>query len=93
MSGRNLTYGKGRTGGGVVFFLFLLGVVLTLGLYFVKTRAQTAKSEARTLQRTLDAEQLVVSTLKAELAHLGSWPVISLVSLLHPLSRLKRLMS
>jgi len=47
-------------------------VVLTLGLYFVKTRAQTAKSEARTLQRTLDAEQLVVSTLKAELAHLES---------------------
>lgn len=58
--------------GGAVFFLFLLGVVLTLGLYFVKTWVQTAKGEAAALEIKLASEQEVVSTLKSEIAHLQS---------------------
>ena len=67
--GRSLKQSKS---GGAVFLLFLLGVVLTLGLYFVKTWVQTAKAEARTLEVELKAEQEVVSILKSELAHLES---------------------
>jgi len=66
-------YGAGytrRKGGGAIFFLFALGVVLTLGLYFVKTRAQTAKAEAAGLERQLKAEEAEVLKLRSELSHL-----------------------
>ena len=56
--------------GGAVFFLFLLGVILTLGLYFVKTWVQTAKAETTGLEAELNSEQEIVSTLRSELAHL-----------------------
>ncbi len=62
----------GRKSGGAIFFLFALGVILTLGLYFVKTRAQTAKSEAAGLERQLAAEDAEILKLKSELAHLES---------------------
>lgn len=55
-----------------MFFLFLLGVVLSLGLYFVKTWVQTAKSETATLEVELLSEREVVSTLRSELSHLES---------------------
>ena len=58
--------------GGAVFFLFLLGVILTLGLYFVKTWVQTAKGEAAALEIELASEREIVSTLRSEFAHLQS---------------------
>ncbi len=61
-----------KTGRTAIFVLFLLGVVLTVGLYFVKTRAQTAKAEAGRLERLLRDEQNAVKVLQAELAHLES---------------------
>lgn len=61
-----------RSGGGIIFVLFLVGVFLTVCLYFVKTRAQTAKSEAVRLERLVNAERAAVKILQAELAHLES---------------------
>jgi len=69
MSGYSARYTQGRNGG-AIFFLFALGVVLTLGLYFVKTRAQTAKSEAAGLERQLKVEETEILKLSSELAHL-----------------------
>ncbi len=65
----NVSYAR-RKSGGTIFFLFALGVVLTLGLYFVKTRAQTAKAEAAGLERQLKAEEAEILKLKSELAYL-----------------------
>ncbi|NNE58641.1 MAG: hypothetical protein HKN36_11085 [Hellea sp.] len=59
-------------GGSIIFVLFLIGAVLTLGLYYVKTNAQTAKAEAAQLQRLVSAELAAIKVLKAELAHLES---------------------
>lgn len=64
-------YSSGKSGG-AVFFLFALGVVLTLGLYFVKTRAQTAKAEVAGLERQLKVEEAEIFKLKSELAYLES---------------------
>lgn len=61
-----------RTGGGIIFALFVLGVILTICLYFVKTRAQAAKAESARLEQLVEAEQNAVKILKAELAHLQS---------------------
>jgi len=69
VSGFNASYTR-RKSGGAIFFLFALGVILTLGLYFVKTRAQTAKAEASGLERQLKAEEAEVLKLRSELAHL-----------------------
>jgi len=71
MSAYNKAYLRKKSGG-AIFVLFALGVLLTLGLYFVKTRAQTAKSEAGTLERQLRAGEAVIFKLKSELAHLES---------------------
>ena len=35
------------------FLLFLIGVALTVGLYYVKTRAQTARKQAVKLERQI----------------------------------------
>ena len=64
-------YGE-RSGRAAIFVLFLIGVILTVGLYFVKTRAQTAKAEAAYLQRQVSHQQSAVKVLEAELAHLES---------------------
>jgi len=64
-------YGE-KTGRTAIFILFLIGLALTIGLYFVKTRAQTAKAEAAQLQRLVTSEQNAVKVLRAELAHLQS---------------------
>lgn len=69
MSAYNASYTR-RKSGGAIFFLFALGVILTLGLYFVKTRAQTAKADAAGLERQLQVEKSEVLKLKSELAHL-----------------------
>jgi len=41
-----------------------------VALYYVKTRAQSAKSEVSRLERLVKTEQGAVNVLKAELAHL-----------------------
>lgn len=69
MSAYNSAYGRKKSGG-AIFVLFAIGVVLTLGLYFVKTRAQTAKAQAAGLERQLAAEQAEIFKLRSELAHL-----------------------
>ena len=71
MTAYNSARGSKRNGG-VIFFLFALGVVLTLGLYFVKTRAQTAKSQAVKLERQVKAQEAEIFKLKSELAFLES---------------------
>lgn len=52
------------------FILFVIGVSLTVGLYYVKTRAQSAKKEVRRLERLISQEEASLSVLKAEIAYL-----------------------
>lgn len=54
------------------FILFLVGIGLTIGLYYVKTRAQTAKQEVARMERLIAAEKVALNVLKAEIAHLES---------------------
>lgn len=54
------------------FLLFIIGVALTVTLYFVKTHAQSAKRDVRDLTKAIAAEEAAVRVLKAELAYLGS---------------------
>ena len=50
--------------------LMLIGVMLIIGLYFVKTRASQAKSLVRKLEHTAAQEEAGVRMLRAEIAHL-----------------------
>lgn len=50
--------------------LFVIGIGLTVGLYYVKTRAQSAKKEAARLERSYASEKAALNVLKAELAYL-----------------------
>ena len=52
------------------FLLFLIGVALTVTLYFVKTHAQSAKRDVRELTKSIAAEAAAVRVLRAELAYL-----------------------
>ena len=54
------------------FLLFLIGVALTVTLYFVKTHAQSAKRDVSELTRSIAAEEAAIRVLRAELAYLGS---------------------
>ena len=54
------------------FLLFLVGVALTVTLYFVKTHAQSAKREVRELTQSIAAEEAAIRVLRAELAYLAS---------------------
>ena len=54
------------------FLLFVLGVGLTVGLYYVKTRAQTARAEVTSLERQVAAEADAIHVLRAEIAYLES---------------------
>lgn len=54
------------------FILFLIGVALTVTLYFVKTHAQSAKRDVRDLTRAIADEEAAVRVLRAELAYLQS---------------------
>jgi len=54
------------------FILFLVGVALTVTLYFVKTHAQSAKREVRQLTKAIAAEDAAIRVLRAELAYLES---------------------
>jgi hypothetical protein len=52
------------------FLLFIIGVALTVTLYFVKIHAQSAKRDVRDLTKAIAAEEAAVRVLKAELAYL-----------------------
>jgi len=52
------------------FILFVIGVSLTVGLYYVKTRAQSAKKEVRHLEALILQEEASLRVLKAEIAYL-----------------------
>ncbi len=54
------------------FLLFIIGVALTVTLYFVKTHAQSAKRDVRDLSRAIAAEEAAIRVLRAELAYLES---------------------
>jgi len=54
------------------FLLFLIGVTLTVTLYFVKTHSQSAKRDVRQLTQSLAAEEAAIRVLRAELAYLQS---------------------
>ncbi|CAM3629572.1 hypothetical protein [Litorimonas haliclonae] len=50
------------------FILFVIGVALTVGLFYIKTRAQTAKEDVVRLEREIASEERAISVLEAELA-------------------------
>ena len=52
------------------FILFAIGVALTVGLYYVKTRAQSARIEATHLQSLIEQEEAGLRVLRAEVAYL-----------------------
>lgn len=54
------------------FILCLIGVALTVTLYFVKTHAQSAKRDVRDLSRAISTEEAAIRVLRAELAYLES---------------------
>lgn len=54
------------------FLLFLIGVALTVTLYFVKTHAQSAQRDVENLTHAIAAEEAAIRVLRAELAYLES---------------------
>ena len=52
--------------------LMLIGIVLIVLLYSVKTRALEARAQLRSLEHLKKQEQAAVQMLKAEIAHLQS---------------------
>lgn len=54
------------------FLLFLIGVALTVTLYFVKTHSQSAKREVRDLTKAVAEKDAAIQVLRAELAYLES---------------------
>lgn len=51
------------------FVLFVIGVALTVCLFYVKTQSQTAKQEVRLLERAIASEEAAIAVLQAELAY------------------------
>ena len=52
------------------FILLLVGVFLMIALYYVKTRAQTARQAAHKLHYEIALEEAAIGVLRAEIAHL-----------------------
>ena len=52
------------------FVLLLIGVSLMIALYYIKTRAQTARQQASKLQYEIALEEAAIGVLRAEIAHL-----------------------
>jgi cell division protein FtsL len=52
------------------FILFIIGVGLTVTLYYVKTNAQSSKRQLVKLERQISTEDAAVRVLKAEIAYL-----------------------
>ncbi len=51
--------------------LLSIGVAMTVSLYYVKTRAQSAKNEVRALEKSIQHEVAAIKVLEAELAYLA----------------------
>lgn len=65
--------GQAKTSKHIAYTLmFTVGIGLTVGLYYVKTRAQSAKAEVARLERLVATEQVALNVLKAEIAYLES---------------------
>jgi len=65
------------------FLLFLIGVALTVGLYYVKTRAQTARKQAVKIERQVAQEEASIRVLQAEIAYLENPERLKLLSETH----------
>lgn len=52
------------------FILIVTGVVLMIALYYLKTRAQSAKAEVLHLTNQIEKEEIAIQVLRAELAYL-----------------------
>jgi len=65
------------------FLLFLIGVALTVTLYFVKTHSQSAKRDVRDLTQAIAEEEAAIRVLRAELAYLKSPARISELNGVH----------
>lgn len=68
-----MSYYPGSTRGSrhaVAFVLFLMGIGLTVALYYVKTKAQSAKAQSARLERQVKSEKDAINVLRAEIAHL-----------------------
>ena len=52
------------------FILLLVGVSLMIALYYVKTRAQTARQSANTLHYEIALQEAAIGVLRAEIAYL-----------------------
>lgn len=63
--------GQAKTSQHILYTLmFTIGIGLTVGLYYVKIRAQSAKLEVARLERLVSEERVAVSVLRAEIAFL-----------------------
>ena len=51
-------------------FMLIIGVVLIIALYYVKTRSQTANQEVLRLERLVLKEENAIKVLQAEIAFL-----------------------
>ena len=54
-----------------LLLLFVIGLILMIGLYYVKTRAQSAQNSVARLERAIAAEQVAIDVLLAEHALLS----------------------
>ena len=54
------------------FILLLIGLFLMIALYYVKTRAQTARKMSSKLQYEIALEEAAIGVLRAEIAYLES---------------------
>lgn len=55
-----------------LFLLIVLGLGLTMMLFFVKTQAQDARAEVARLEAQIDEHELAISVLSAETAVLSN---------------------
>ena len=55
-----------------LFLLIVIGVLLTVALFYVKTGAKEARAEVRRLERQIKIERAAVDVLRAERAVLAS---------------------
>ncbi len=51
------------------FVLFVIGVALTISLFYVKTRSQTASQQVAALEKAIATQEAAIDVLNAELAY------------------------
>ena len=55
-----------------LFLLIVIGVLLTVALFYVKTGAKEARADVRRLERRIASEQAAIDVLRAERAVLAN---------------------